>query len=263
MDLLCLMFESPRRGYLQMNTGKPMNAEQIARVAGCSTDEVSRLLAELDNAGVFSRAGTDGTIFSRRIVRDQQEREGAAERQQRKRDRESRGCHAAVTPPSQRSSSSSSPSGKTETGNAGASERGDPTEAVWTALEAWAVADTSRRGKGIDAAHGERRPLTMAISSWGQEPPYPGGVVWSDAVVRCCRAAMAGGTKFGDSPAYAIRVVNGLLASWRQGQPPEAAPGTVSVRVGDIADKAADDMAINAAVQAGIERAAARKARTA
>lgn len=74
IDMLSLMFESPRRGYLQHATGKPVTAEQIARMTGCSTDEVSRLLQELDDAGVFSRTDS-GVILSRRLVRDERKRE--------------------------------------------------------------------------------------------------------------------------------------------------------------------------------------------
>ena len=74
IDLLCLMHESPRRGYLQHATGKPVTAEQIARMTGCSTDEVSRLLQELEYSGVFS-CTEHGVIYSRRIVRDESIRE--------------------------------------------------------------------------------------------------------------------------------------------------------------------------------------------
>lgn len=70
IDMLCLMHESPRRGYLQHANGKPVTAEQLARMTGCSTDEVSRLLQELENAGVFS-CTEHGVIYSRRMIRDE------------------------------------------------------------------------------------------------------------------------------------------------------------------------------------------------
>ena len=71
-DLLCLMWQAPRRGYLELG-GSPVNAEQIARMTGCSTDEVTRLLRELENSGVYSLS-EHGTIYSRRIVRDERKR---------------------------------------------------------------------------------------------------------------------------------------------------------------------------------------------
>ena len=77
MDMLSLMHESARRGYLQVN-GKPVNAEQLARMTGGSTDEVSRLLQELEDSGVFSRTD-DGTIFSRRMVREERKRKLCSE----------------------------------------------------------------------------------------------------------------------------------------------------------------------------------------
>ena len=78
IDMLCLMHESDRRGYLQHATGKPVTAEQLARMTGCSTDEVSRLLQELKDSGVFS-CTEHGTIYSRRIVRDEAKREKCRE----------------------------------------------------------------------------------------------------------------------------------------------------------------------------------------
>jgi hypothetical protein len=74
MDMICLMHEGDRRGYLQHATGKPVSPEQIARMTGCSADEVSRLLQELCDSGVYS-CTTSGVIFSRRIVRDERKRQ--------------------------------------------------------------------------------------------------------------------------------------------------------------------------------------------
>jgi hypothetical protein len=73
MDMLCLMFESSRRGYLQHSTGKPVTAEQLARMTGCPADEIEQLLQELEDAGVFSRS-EEGTIYSRRMERDEHRR---------------------------------------------------------------------------------------------------------------------------------------------------------------------------------------------
>lgn len=77
-DMLCLMFENDRRGYLQHVTGKPVTAEQLARMTGSSTDDVSRMLQELEDSGVFSR-NEHGIIFSRRQVRDERKRELCSE----------------------------------------------------------------------------------------------------------------------------------------------------------------------------------------
>jgi hypothetical protein len=74
MDMLSLMHLSARRGYLLAASGTPLTPEQLARLTGCSAEEVSRLLAELQSSGVFS-CTDDGTIFSRRMVRDEGKRE--------------------------------------------------------------------------------------------------------------------------------------------------------------------------------------------
>ena len=78
IDMLCLMHESSRRGFLQHPNGSPVTAEQIARMVGCSPGEASGWLNELDNAGVFSRTA-DGVVFSRRIDRDERKRTLCAE----------------------------------------------------------------------------------------------------------------------------------------------------------------------------------------
>jgi hypothetical protein len=69
IDLLCLMHSAPRRGYLQTATGIPLPLEQIARMAGCSTDEASRLLQELISSGVCD-CSEHGLVYSRRMVRE-------------------------------------------------------------------------------------------------------------------------------------------------------------------------------------------------
>ncbi len=78
IDMLCLMFESDRRGYLQHVTGKPVTAEQLARMTGCSTDDVSQLLQELEDCGVFSRT-EHGVIYSRRLIGDERKRKLCSE----------------------------------------------------------------------------------------------------------------------------------------------------------------------------------------
>lgn len=73
MDMLCLMHENDRRGYLQLGSGKPVTAEHLARMTGCSPDDASRLLQELEDSGVYSRTEQD-VIYNRRMVRDDQKR---------------------------------------------------------------------------------------------------------------------------------------------------------------------------------------------
>jgi biotin operon repressor len=78
IDMLCLLFESGRRGYLQHATGKPVSDEQLARMTGGSSGQVSRLLQELEDSGVFSRT-EHGTIYSRRMIRDERKRSACSE----------------------------------------------------------------------------------------------------------------------------------------------------------------------------------------
>jgi hypothetical protein len=73
MEMLCVMHEAAPRGYLIVN-GAAVTEMQLAGLAGISQQDAASHLAELEAAGVFSRAD-DGTIFSRRMRRDDEKDE--------------------------------------------------------------------------------------------------------------------------------------------------------------------------------------------
>jgi len=73
MDILCIAHEGEPYGYLRLN-GQPVAIDMLARRVGESPKDVKRWLAELEIAGVPSRAD-DGALFSRRMVRDEHIRE--------------------------------------------------------------------------------------------------------------------------------------------------------------------------------------------
>lgn len=68
MELLCLAHDGNPVGHVTVNGKAPTN-RQLALIAGCSEKEVTKLMAELEDSGVFSRTD-NGVIFSRRMVRD-------------------------------------------------------------------------------------------------------------------------------------------------------------------------------------------------
>jgi hypothetical protein len=70
MRCLCVMHDGTPVGHLTVN-GKPMTPRQMAINAGISEKKSEKLLRELEDAGVFSRA-ENGIIFCRRMVRDAQ-----------------------------------------------------------------------------------------------------------------------------------------------------------------------------------------------
>ncbi len=74
VDMLCLMFESARRGYLVHANGNFVSSAQLARMVGCACDEVDAHLKELEDCGVFSRT-KDGIIYNRRMERDERKRQ--------------------------------------------------------------------------------------------------------------------------------------------------------------------------------------------
>lgn len=93
LRMLILMHDCERYGHLAMN-GSPIPPESIARRCGCTLAQYETLLAELTVHGVPG-VSQDGTIFSRRMVRDAQKRAGNAQRQSRFRNASS---NAPVTP---------------------------------------------------------------------------------------------------------------------------------------------------------------------
>jgi hypothetical protein len=68
MEMLSLMHEADPRGSLLIN-GSKIATKQLASLCGATLRETIALIAELEAAGVFSRA-EDGAIFSRRMKRD-------------------------------------------------------------------------------------------------------------------------------------------------------------------------------------------------
>jgi hypothetical protein len=68
-EINCLMHEGEPYGHLTLN-GKGMSVAQLANQCRISASLCSKLLRELDEAGVPSRTA-EGVIFSRRMVRDE------------------------------------------------------------------------------------------------------------------------------------------------------------------------------------------------
>jgi hypothetical protein len=92
MDMLCLLFECPVRGVFVDASGKPWSDEELAEAIGGDIGANLGYIAELVSKGVAQR-DTRGAIFSRRMVRDEQNRRSATERK-----RKERSGHAHVTP---------------------------------------------------------------------------------------------------------------------------------------------------------------------
>jgi hypothetical protein len=67
--MLCRMHFAKRRGYLEHANGAPVTPEDLARMVGSTTAQVTKLIAEMDRIELFSR-DENGVIHSRRMVRD-------------------------------------------------------------------------------------------------------------------------------------------------------------------------------------------------
>lgn len=155
LRMMFLMHDSERYGYLIVN-GSPMTSESIARRCGCTPAEYETLYGELDAAGVPSR--TKGNlIFSRRMVRDADERQQNAERQQRfrngQRNAESNGKVTPRSCPSNPPSSTSvsiSASRKKNTGGAHAPPLSDHQKMMKELAEqTGAISDGKAQGEAV------------------------------------------------------------------------------------------------------------------
>ena len=74
IDMICLMYESPVRGFLSLASGKPVTAVLLARMVGGGQEQVERLLEEMNDCGVYS-VDENGVVYSRRMVGDEKLRE--------------------------------------------------------------------------------------------------------------------------------------------------------------------------------------------
>jgi hypothetical protein len=72
MDMLCLMWQAENRGCLRFACQADAS-RALARMCGCSTAEAKQSLSRLKAAGVYSTL-EDGTIYSRRMVREEKQR---------------------------------------------------------------------------------------------------------------------------------------------------------------------------------------------
>jgi hypothetical protein len=70
INIMCIAHECENYGHLTIN-GRPMLPAQIARLVGLSAKECDSLLKELHDCGVLSIASC-GSVFSRRMVRDEE-----------------------------------------------------------------------------------------------------------------------------------------------------------------------------------------------
>ena len=91
MDMLCLLFECPVRGVFIDASGRPWSETEIAEAIGGDSGANLEYIAELVSKGVAQR-DSRGAIFSRRMVRDEQNRRAATERK-----RKERSGHTQVT----------------------------------------------------------------------------------------------------------------------------------------------------------------------
>lgn len=70
-DILCIMHESEERGVLLL-AGKPIPDDALARMLNLDNQTCNQTVSTLLTYGVASRRDSDGAIYSRRMVRDEE-----------------------------------------------------------------------------------------------------------------------------------------------------------------------------------------------
>lgn len=115
IELLCMMHESPKRGFLMLN-GKAMSAKQIGSNLKQNEARCKQILSKIMDAGVFSVDEETGAIYSRRMakqttlyeVRAAAGRKGGMASKPPKKQKQNRSKPEAKRAPSSTTSSSSS-----------------------------------------------------------------------------------------------------------------------------------------------------------
>ncbi len=74
---MCLLHEGTPYGYLRVGS-KDILPSTLARMIGISSVELKKFIGELESAGVLSRDSGSGTLYSRRMVRDEAVRQARA-----------------------------------------------------------------------------------------------------------------------------------------------------------------------------------------
>lgn len=104
-EMILLMSQSPRYGYLLLSSGEPPSIDQLTiMVGGRSVEEVKGLLSELERNGVPSLT-EDGVYFCRRMVREEAERARVRNAMRKKRGK----CDGDVTSKLRKKRSRASP----------------------------------------------------------------------------------------------------------------------------------------------------------
>lgn len=70
-DMLCYMWESTERGYLTIN-GKPIPDKNLAQMLGVDEILLKQILKQLLDFAIYSVRESDGAIYSRKMVRDEE-----------------------------------------------------------------------------------------------------------------------------------------------------------------------------------------------
>lgn len=71
LEILCLMHESPRRGYLLLPNGNTMSDDALSRIIGLDKQNLTTTLTAILECGVADRDPATEALMNRRMIRDE------------------------------------------------------------------------------------------------------------------------------------------------------------------------------------------------
>lgn len=179
--MICLMFEANPRGYLRVGSA-PMSMRQLGRASGIGEARATKLTEELEAACVFSR-DESGTIYSRRMVRDDELRAVRADAGSKGGSKKAANALANGVAKSGSSSSASASAAATAELSAWEWKAPDLPDPV----RAWANHHASKASKQTARGHVERFTAAVGVDAEWVDKMF--GLAPEDVVARCCASA--------------------------------------------------------------------------
>lgn len=206
IELIGIMHDAEPYGHLLVN-GRAPSHRQIGAIVGASERDAAKLLAELEDAGVFSRTA-DGVIYSRRMERDAKDsergREAIAKRWAKKGSGEDGGGSGNTKPTSDPNRVGDSPLGSPET-EAEAEKKEEPSLRSGSAPATGARAKAS--GVSVDL------PEWLPASAWADWCQHRRGKAWTQRAAELSIAELAKLRDAGSEPQAVIE--QSIASGWR------------------------------------------------
>jgi len=165
IEMMRLMHKGQPYGHLQLNGAEPVDPRRLSLYVRADEATVTRALQELENNHVFSK-NEDGIIYSRRMVRDEEQRQLTRKRVKKHRVKKKK-SNGDVTLKKRRSSSSSSSSSsvtKIPTGSSTGESADADSWPSWYAGITW-----NKKARKVEFSEDAKRELAAHLTEIAEE----------------------------------------------------------------------------------------------